>query len=251
VEAAAFRDLATNETSGWYYQARQTIVHLLLKRYFLTGKILDVGCGTGGTTQSLRKFGEVVGLEPSPLARQLCAERYPDLKVVAGGVEELTTLFQPNSFNAVVILGVLYHKDVANPAEALRAIAELLAPGGILIWNDATYPKLARGHDRFTQAGRRFLPSEMAELCVSAGLEVKLSLPLLSWAYPVARLLAWVEGRSKRVPETSADDRPLPKLVGTVLQSLTVFEFLVHQALRGIWRFGVSQIIVAQRTSHR
>ncbi|MEX2113727.1 MAG: class I SAM-dependent methyltransferase [Pirellulales bacterium] len=253
----AYTSLAAMEQVGWYYQARARCLQRLVERFVVTdGKpleILDVGCGTGGTSAALTRFGHVVGLEPSELALRLLQERHPELDVVPGAVADVDVLFPGEHFDLATIMGVLYHRDVADPAESLRKVRSVLRPGGWLIWNEGVYPILARTHDEFVEAGRRFRPSEMRALLVGAGFRVRFASHLLGWAFPIALALA-LSHRARRTlfgPQRYAnhvsDDRPLPRVVNAALRELTYLEWAC--SLRHLKApVGVAYLTIAQST---
>ncbi len=254
MEAAAYQALAEQEEKGWYYRARLQAVKTLIRKFAPQRerlRLIDVGCGTGGSTAALRDFGEVVGIEPSALARSLAEERFPDLKVVPGAIEKLREL-DLGSFDIAVMLCVLYHQNVSDPALALRTLAAVQSPGSILIWNEPAYPFLWRQHDRQTAAGRRFLPSDMKKMLEAEGYELVFRSHLLAWGFPFAALLSlrdrwrWGRDRVSTSAEEGADHRPLPGWVNGFLRLFTYAEWSLQ--LSGLpipW--GVSYMVAARK----
>jgi SAM-dependent methyltransferase len=252
----AYTSLAALEDVGWYYQARARCLVRLIERYVAVGqgplRILDVGCGTGGTTQTLCQFGKVTGLEPSPRAIELLRARHPDLAVIQGTVDELAGLVRPASFDLATVMGVLYHQQVADPAAALSQIHSSLAPSGWLVWNEGVYPWLAREHDAFVEAGRRFRPGQMRRLLQAAGFRVRFGSHLLGWAFPIALSLGLLHRAKRRLRRERAfddhvsDDRPLPAALNAVLREVTYCEWAC--ALRRLkLPWGVSYLVIAQK----
>lgn len=102
----------------------------------LSGRLLDVGCGTQ-PYRSLFEVSEYVGLEvDSPVARaRAVADMY-----YAGAVFP----FEPASFDSVLCNQVLEH--VFNPDEFLSEITRVLRPGGKLlltvpfVWDEHEQP---------------------------------------------------------------------------------------------------------------
>lgn len=93
-------------------------------------RALDVGCGEGMLVRDLReRVPEVVGLdlhEPSlALGRSLAGD---GVGYVRGDV--LAHPFEPASFDVVASVAALHHMDAA---AGLRAMRDLVRPGGVLV----------------------------------------------------------------------------------------------------------------------
>jgi len=75
VHPNAYFDLAQQETTNWYYRARARMLRQVLQKFYQpTAKlrrVLDVGSGTGGTSQVMCEFGSVTGIESWTPAREL------------------------------------------------------------------------------------------------------------------------------------------------------------------------------------
>jgi len=258
VNPNAYRSMAREETRNWYYRARGRAIRKLLDRYvcpeIAKPTILDVGCGTGGTTALLAEYGDVTGVEPSELAIELCRESYPQLRVIRGSVQDLRELVPAGSFDLATVLGVLCHRDVPDPRSGLESLGRCLKPHGWLIWGDCVYPCLAREHDEFVGAQRRFTPRQMHRLLSEAGFRVVHSAHMLGWAFPLALGLAAGHrlrrrfGRSAEfvAERQSTDDRPLPAPVNAALEAITYGEWrLSFCGLKA--PVGVSRLILARR----
>jgi SAM-dependent methyltransferase len=174
------------------------------------------------------------------------------MNVIQGGVDDLEALVAPASFDLATIMGVLYHRGVADPAAALHQVNRALQPGGWLIWNEGVHPILARAHDAFVDSGRRFRPREMRALAQGAGFQVRFASHLLGWAFPIALTLAGAQRarqrwmRSRAAEDHSLDDRPLPRPLNKALRELTYFEWAC--SLRGLkLPFGVSYLLIARK----
>jgi 2-polyprenyl-3-methyl-5-hydroxy-6-metoxy-1,4-benzoquinol methylase len=112
--------------TGYYANERGDVIDALPRPL---GRVLDVGCGQGGTAPGLRAAGaqEIVGIEilPEPAAR--AAESLD--RVVVGTVEE--ALDQDlGSFDTILCLDVLEH--LVDPSSVLARLRAIARPGGAL-----------------------------------------------------------------------------------------------------------------------
>lgn len=94
----------------------------------ISGRVLDIGAGTGGQVAELVRLGyEAVGLEPNPQAVAIAQSRgHP----VRQGTAEATP-FEDSSFDTVILTQVVEH--LVDPIAALSSIRRLVRPGGRLI----------------------------------------------------------------------------------------------------------------------
>ena len=91
--------------------------------------ILDVACGTGVLFGDYltRGVASVTGIDISPEMVKIAAEKFPQVNVICGDVEEYP--FQ-QQFDAVMIYNAFPH--FPDPANLIRVLADLVKPGGRL-----------------------------------------------------------------------------------------------------------------------
>ena len=257
MNTSAYYQMADCEQEHWFYLARFRAIEFLLNRYVIpdcqSPHILDVGCGTGGTSVRLARLGTLLGLEPSPLAVRLLRERFPSLQVLQGTVDELPSLVPAASFDLATALGVLCHRGVQVPEAAISNIASRLRTGGWFVWGDCVYPCLARRHDDVVHSARRFYPRQMHEMLERNGFTIIYSSHFLGWGFPIAMGLAALHGLKKAVGldreidvSETADSRLPPRILNQVLSGLTFWEWRV-----GLCGFkapvGVSRLVLARK----
>lgn len=111
-----------------------------------TGRLLDVGCGTGAHTAAFAELGwRVVGTDVSEQMLRFARRR--ELEVVCADAAALP--FPDASFDAVV--SVWTHTDVDDFAALVSEAARVLAPGGPLVYVGA-HPCFVGPHSRFVAA---------------------------------------------------------------------------------------------------
>lgn len=164
------RIFVSEGTHFWYQVNREFSLDLIDKYCHLPVKsqILDAGCGAGGTTMALKKYGHVTGIDAHPLAIKF-SRKYPIDRLIKADVNKLP--FAKNSFGLVTSFDVLYHKDV-NPIKALREAYRVLKNGGWVLIRVPAFEFLRGGHDLVVQTGRRFRTSQLAKLVRTTGFKV-------------------------------------------------------------------------------
>ena len=185
------------EDTYWWFVARRDLVRRLLARYLPAGaarrtlasaeaqtasgrrRIADIGCGTGATLSLLQPFGRAVGMDIAEEAVGFCRERGHQ-ELVQGTAVDLP--FADASFDAIAALDILEHLD--DDAQAVREIARVLRPGGLLVFTAPAYMFLWSEHDEALNHRRRYVAPQIRALLESAGLEV------LKVSYCITLLLA-------------------------------------------------------------
>ncbi len=146
-------------------------------------RVLDLGCGTGKTSQTLKKTGRVgwvCGVEGSPEAA--AAARSCLDQVVEGDIEKIEYPFPDESFDAILLLDILEH--LVDPWTVVEKMTRLLKPGGVLIASipnvrhfSVVFPLLFLGDWRYQEEGlldsthiRFFTKKTAIQLMTSSGL---------------------------------------------------------------------------------
>lgn len=108
------------------------------------GRVLDVGCASGGLLALLRpRAGHLAGLELSPTAARAAAQIGD--QVVCGALESPDLPFERSSFDLVVLADVLEH--LPDPAAGLARAVGWCRPGGAIL---VSVPNVAHWHARLT-----------------------------------------------------------------------------------------------------
>jgi SAM-dependent methyltransferase len=101
-----------------------------IMRYTDTGRMLDVGCGTGAFLQGMKERGwKVEGIEPSVRAATHAREEL-GLEIQNTALEAAP--LEPASLDLVTMWNVLEH--LSDPRRSLHRIKEALRPGGLLVF---------------------------------------------------------------------------------------------------------------------
>ncbi len=160
------------EERNWWFVSRRHIIARVLRHHLpqhgpQTRKILDAGCGTGINLSLLREFGEVAGVDNSPLAVGFCTKRNEaDVRQA-----DLCNLpFEDGEYDLVTALDVLEH--IEDHAQALNEMARVCRTGGRILLTVPAFPSLWSDHDVVNHHIRRYRPQEFREFVESSGLQI-------------------------------------------------------------------------------
>ncbi len=113
-----------------------------------TGRILDIGCGTGRYCAELSKSGrQTVGIDLDPGMISQAEELNPGGNFRIIGMEDIR-LLPAGSFDGIVCIGnVLPHLPAGRLAAFLMDVKELLAPGGVWIFQTVNFDPILKCDD--------------------------------------------------------------------------------------------------------
>jgi SAM-dependent methyltransferase len=166
MEPAEYALMDAAEGRMWWYRALHA--RLLDALSGTAGRVLDVGCGTGGFLAALRQRYpalQTTGIEYDPAAAVRARGKSGAL-VVQGSANQLP--FAAASFDAAVIADVLCHAAV-DPPSALAELYRVLRPGGRLVVNMPAYAWLMSAHDDRVHNVRRQSAPQTAAMLRQAG----------------------------------------------------------------------------------
>ena len=155
---------------AWYIGTRSQLLKSLNKFINKKAKILDAGCGTGGTIKFLKLNGytEIYGIDNSQESIKFCKiNKLSHIK--NGSVNGLP--YKDNYFDAIICLDVLYHEDVS-PSKALREFKRVLKTAGLIYSQEPAYDWLRGQHDIAIETGHRFTRKEIRNLFESTGFKI-------------------------------------------------------------------------------
>jgi SAM-dependent methyltransferase len=185
------------EETQWWYAGMRAISLSLLATAWPDGavegrRILDAGCGTGNNLAHFRRFGRTLGVDLSDEALRFCRGR----GVAAARGSLLALPFPDGRFDAVTSFDVIYHRWVQDDRAAVREMARVLAPGGLLLLRVPALKMLWGAHDEAVHSRHRYTRGEVRRLLEGEGLDVvrltyanTLLFPLLTVRRTLDRLL--------------------------------------------------------------
>jgi len=228
VNPEEYRRMAEMEGVQWWYAGMRRIARSLLAPLlpasFGPRKILDAGCGTGWNLQELSSFGETHGVDLSPLA--VITTKRRGGRVVRGNLLGLP--YAPESFDLVTSFDVLYHAWVEDDRQAVRELARVLKPGGVMLIKAPALKILWGAHDEAVHSRHRYTRGEMEALLAHAGLEVIRSTYANSLLFPVLLTRRYLDRLFSR---HGSDVEMLPPLLEKGFGALLTMEAAMIRAL--------------------
>jgi SAM-dependent methyltransferase len=271
VDEALYRLHAQREETYWWWVGKNRIILSLIERFgsrvsgfgsrvktveshtrnpnpeTRTPTALDIGCGAGGVLARLSQppFNfDAVGVDMSPIARELCAKR--GLRALDGSLPDKLPFTEPESFDVIVMSEVIEH--VQEDRASVVAAARLLRKGGIMVCTVPAHMWLWSSHDEFNLHKRRYTRAQFGALFEGLGLEKLVLSEYQAAALPLVAGARWMERVRKRVTgraPTEPTVRSLPRPVNWMLTG--VFEMEKHWLPRGRLPWGTSVIGVYRR----
>ncbi len=234
------------EDHHWWYTGMRRVLDALLRPYLngRTGRlaILDAGCGTGGNSQYLQRYGRVIGLDAAAEALRF-ARRRPGLTLLRGSVDRLP--LRDGSFDLVLSNDVLCHLFVQDDVRAVREFARVLRPGGMLYLQLPAFDRLRSRHDAAVFTRHRYTAGEVRRVLQAAGLRVRRVTYANALLFPAAAAWRIVQKAAAARADERSDVRPVPGPLNAGLRAALSWEAPV--LARWNLPFGLSVIGVAQK----
>jgi SAM-dependent methyltransferase len=215
MEAFTYQLLQKVEDHHWWYVSRWKLVRAELVSVFPGRRdlrILDIGCGTGGTTKRLEDLGEVIGVDPEPLAVAAARTKVRTAQIIQAPAMEVDTLFAPESFDLITFFHVLYHRNTGPAAEVVAKVARLLKPAGILLATEPAFRMLMRQHDIVDMGKTRYTLKDFKNMFAQRGLVYRNGRYFNSFAFAPCLLSAGMQRlfSANQEKATRLDELKLP-----------------------------------------
>ena len=244
MDSAEYRRMAEVEQTHWWYLATRTLLRQLIVSELRVDeqstprRFLDAGCGTGATGAWLADLGSVIALDTEPEALNLYRQAHPEAHLIHG---DISAIDLPDDFvEAALCVTVLYHGEVTDPSAAVREMARVVQPGGLVCLMEPGVRSLRRSHDRVTHAARRFSRRDLEHLAQQANLEIIRSTGAYAFLIPPA----WLKSKLEKTESTSDLDNNASGLFGL----LGFIARIERQLLRLVsLPFGLSVIVIARK----
>lgn len=229
---AEYAKMAEREESYWWHLGRLKIIETYLQQALKDNraskdrKILNIGCGTGGTIDTLAQFGIVDNVDISNEAISFMKQRgYKRLTKVDG----INLPFKDKTYDIVGAFDVLEHID--DHVGALKEWSRVLKDGGAVVLTVPAYQWLWSGHDVSLHHKRRYTTRLLTQVAADAGLRpdkksyaIVFSLPMIVGFRTVNKLL-----RRRVDSDTSYVD--VPEWTNRLFTNLLYREAKAHKVM--------------------
>ena len=242
MEVEEYDRLHALEDEHWRFRGVRALLRKAILRFAPARaplRLLDAGCGTGGSAAALSDRGLVVGIDAHPRALHWCRAR--DLDALArADVQRLP--FAAAAFDVVFSVDVLYHRAVDADAAALVELARVCRPGGVVLLLLPSYEWMRSAHDVVVHTERRYTRRRVRELALHAGLVPERISYWSTALFPAAALyrLLW-RGEEKADSDLARPSSGLNALLSALLAAEAAL------ALRVPLPFGLSVFAVLRR----
>jgi SAM-dependent methyltransferase len=250
MEKSFYKKYYTLERKHWWFRVRLLILDYLYRRHIfksLQDKVLNAGAATGATSEMLKRNADVKSLEYDAECASFLSEilQEPILN------DSLTSLpIKTATLDVVCAFDVIEHID--DHQLAVSEMHRVLKENGSVFITVPAYSFLWSEHDEVNHHFRRYTMSELQNLLVSCGFQVKYKTYFNSLLFPfifMARMAARLKSKNLQRKELESDFEGLNsnELLNKVLFQIFRLElFLIRFGLR--FPIGVSALIIATKS---
>jgi SAM-dependent methyltransferase len=231
------------EDTHWWYVALHRLVLDTVRQRGYPLRILDAGCGTGGLCRVLAGSGSVQGCDAALLALYFCAKR--GVRAIRSDLN--TAVLEPEGYDVITSLDVLYHRNIKNAETVVRKMYSALKPGGTLILQVPAYAWMRSSHDDAVHTGRRYTRKQVEHMMRSSGFSIEKATYRVTLLFiPIALTrLARKLVRAGRIGAAASDVKRQPPVFNAMLSAIMYAEnsLLKYCSLP----FGASVFAVARK----
>ena len=239
----AIEKMSSIEDENWWHEGRRKILCDIIRD--IRGerkdlKILDVGCGPGGTTVSFLEFGTVVGTDFSASALKIASQK--GIKNVLKS-NLLNPPFKNEIFDVITTLDVIEH--INEDVEVLKKLQKLLKSDGCLIITVPAFQFLWSEHDVAVSHVRRYNISTLAKILHNSGFKIVRISYFVSFLFPLVAMYRILKKTNVDKENPKPNMVKFPYIINKILEKIMKLE---NRLLKKInFPFGTSIICIAKK----
>jgi SAM-dependent methyltransferase len=205
-------------------------------------RLVDCGCGTGHNLRLLRPYGTTVGFDLSEVG--LGRAQATGFAVLRGDVTRIP--LASGSFDVATSFDVL--QCVEADVTAVREMARIVRPGGVVIMTLAALDALRGDHAEVWREVRRYTPATAKRLVESAGLRPERVSFMFASLFPLMASVRLVQRFTRRFGRTARADSDITVPFGPVNSLLTALVSAEAALVRRVpMPIGSSLLVVARK----
>jgi ubiquinone/menaquinone biosynthesis C-methylase UbiE len=205
-------------------------------------RLVDCGCGTGHNLRLLRPHGRAVGFDLSEGG--LTRARADGLTVLRGDVTRIP--LASASFDVATSFDVL--QCVEGDLDAVREMARIVKPGGVVVVTLAALDALRGDHAEVWQEVRRYTPATARRLVEAAGLTPERVSFMFASLFPLMASVRLVQRVTRRFGRQLSAETDIAVPAGPVNLLLTALVSAEAALIRHVpMPIGSSLLVVARK----
>lgn len=240
-----YKEMSRREETYWWHTGRMSIIDAQLKLLVNKRKnlkILNFGCGTGGTIPTLEKYGSVENVDISPEALKYLKQKGYKGRLV----KDHHLPFMDGEFDLVIALDVLEHID--QDRLSLDEWRRVLKQDGRILVTVPAYGFLWSGHDTSLHHKRRYTRNRLDwDLRKSSFIKLKNSYMVMFSFFLVVGFRWLYKLTGKKMTETTSYVN-LPGPINTLFDRLLRAEGLLLRYIN--LPFGTSVLGIYKKISN-
>lgn len=245
MKTVEYATMAEREQTYWWHLGRLQIISSYMSKVVKDKsirKIVNVGCGTGGTVDMLESFGVVDNVDISDEAIRFMKNRgYTRLTKV----DSTKLPFKSKSYDIVGAFDVLEHID--DHDRALGEWARILKDDGAIVLTVPAYQWLWTDHDVSLHHKRRYTIKSRCDVATQAGLTCESKSYAIVFSLPLVVGFRFLNKALGRKGDSETSYVPLPKWVNALFTNLLYVEAKIHRVMA--LPFGTSIIVILRKST--
>lgn len=245
MEKKEYQKMANFEENYWWHKGKKHLVEVILDTYFNGNKekleILEIGCGTGGITKELTKWGKVTGVDTSKEAIEICRKRGISHLIVADfnnlSKEQLNT-----KFDLILALDVLEH--IQDDIRTLKKVRSYLKKNGYFFASVPAHKFLWSEHDEALHHKRRYHSLEITHKLKDTGFNIVKKTYFVVTAFPVIAFYRIAGNFFKKTAYPKTSYIQLPELLNNLMVYILKMEATLIRKIS--FPIGTTIVIVAK-----